>query len=160
MGITLKKKMHCRRQSRRRGSCAHPTHVHSMKPPLIPPGQQSSISSPCPDAYRFPCPVFGLPRSASGARLGLHRQSGLLVIERLVSCPMFRSDPPQEGSSSAHWTQKLCPRDGSHEIRPPWHVSGAATRGGWQLKLDTLSTSSSFALKKERLSSMYVYLLR
>eukprot|EP00964_Phaeocystis_antarctica_P027261 scaffold15364_cov41-Phaeocystis_antarctica.AAC.1 len=31
--------MEGRRRSRRRGRCAHPTHVHSMKPPLIPPGR-------------------------------------------------------------------------------------------------------------------------
>eukprot|EP00964_Phaeocystis_antarctica_P101608 scaffold67085_cov46-Phaeocystis_antarctica.AAC.1 len=43
--ITFKKKMEGRRRSRRRGRCAHPTLVHSMKPPLIPPGRQSSISS-------------------------------------------------------------------------------------------------------------------
>ena len=41
----FQKKMEIRRRSRRQSRCAHPTHVHSMKPSLIPPGRQSSISS-------------------------------------------------------------------------------------------------------------------
>ena len=44
-------------------------------------------------------------QSASGARAGRLRESCLLVIERLVICPMFRGGPPQGGSSSAHFTQ-------------------------------------------------------
>ena len=54
---------------------------------------------------RFPCPMFDLPSSASGAHAGRLRETCLLVIERPVSCPMFRGGPPQEGSSSAHFTQ-------------------------------------------------------
>ena len=46
-----------------------------------------------------------LPSSAYGAHAGRLRESCLLVIERPVICPMFRGGPPQEGSSSAHFTQ-------------------------------------------------------
>ena len=56
-------------------------------------------------SQHFPCPMFDLPSSASGAHAGRLRESCLLVIERLVICPMFRGGPPQEGSSSAHFTQ-------------------------------------------------------